>query len=151
MNKDYVFHINWESRHKEKYRVGFLAQLDEYFYLIMKSEENAKNAYNSGFVPIAGFKPEEVYRSQELFDFFKARILRKANSNPCEELEKTGAKSMVDSYFLEKVPDKVSNKYKTIILEAYELQEKKKMLQAESDAFTSENIVSAKDNGDIDI
>lgn len=151
MNKDYVFHIKWESRHRDQYRVGFLAQLDDYFYLVIKSEENAKNAYNSGFAPIAGFKPEEIYRSQELFDFFKSRILKKMSSNPCEELERTGAKSMVDSYFLEKVSDKVSNKYKSIILEAYELQEKRKTIPGESDIGASKNTMSEKDTGDIDI
>lgn len=151
MNKDYVFHIKWESRHKEQYRVGFLAQLDEYFYLIVKGPQNAENAYNSGFAPIAGFKTEEIYRSQELFDFFKARILRKTSSNPCAELETTRAKSMVDSYSLEKVSDKIVPKYKKIILEAYELQEKRKIIQGENDIGTSKNTMSEKDTGDIDI
>ena len=50
MNKDYVFHVNWEDRHKQTYRVGFLAQLDEYFYLIIKDQENAQTAYNNGFI-----------------------------------------------------------------------------------------------------
>jgi len=131
MNKDYIFHINWEDRHKQLYRVGFLAQLDEYFYLIIKDEENAKMAYNNGFIGIPGFKPEEVYRSQELFDFFKNRILQKKGSNPCEELVQTKAKSMIDSYSLEKVQDGVSRKYREILLDAYELQNKKKKMQEE--------------------
>jgi len=131
MNKDYVFHINWEDRHKQLYRVGFLAQLDEYFYLIIKDQENAQIAYNNGFIGLPGFKVEEVYRSQELYDFFKSRILHKTGLDPCEELAETKAKSMIDSYSLEKIPDKVAKKYKAIILEAYELQEKKKKMQEE--------------------
>lgn len=139
MNKDYVFHINWEDRHKQLYRVGFLAQLDEYFYLIIKDQENAQTAYNSGFIGIPGFKVEEVYRSQELFDFFKSRILQKTGSNPCEELAETRAKSMIDSYSLEQIPDGVAKKYKAILLDAYELQEKKKKLQEERVVEGTEN------------
>lgn len=129
MNKDYVFHINWEDRHKLSYRVGILAQLDEYFYVIIKDQENAQMAYKNGFIGIPGFKVEEVYRSQELFDFFKSRVLHKNAQNPCEELVSTGAKSMIDSFSVEKIPDKVIPKYKGIILRAYELQQKKEQLQ----------------------
>lgn len=147
MNKDYVFHVNWEDRHKQTYRVGFLAQLDEYFYLIIKDQENAQIAYNNGFIGIPGFKVEEVYRSQELFDFFKSRILQKVGKNPCEELAETRAKSMIDSYSVEKIPDGVARKYKAIILDAYELQEKKKKIQEENSI--EEPIKSnKKDDGD---
>jgi len=148
MNKDYVFHINWEDRHKQLYRVGFLAQLDEYFYLIIKDQENAKTAYNNGFISIPGFKVEEVYRSQELFDFFKSRILQKKGSNPCEELAETKAKSMIDSYSVEKIPDGVARKYKTILLDAYELQEKKKKIQEENAIEESTNRNKKDDGGE---
>jgi len=131
MNKDYVFHVKWEDRHKQLHRVGFLAQLDEYFYLIIKDEETAETAYKNGFIGIPGFKQEEVYRSKELFDFFKSRILQKTGSNLCEELASTGAKSMIDSYSVEKVSDKIAQKYRGIIIDTYELQEKKKILQEE--------------------
>lgn len=130
-NKDYVFHINWEDRYKQLYRVGFLAQLDESYYIVIKNKSDAKGAYDSGFIGVPGFKVEEIYKSDELFDFFKSRILQKSNSNPCEELAETGAKSMVDSYSLKKVSDKLSIRYKTIILDAYELQEKKKKIEVE--------------------
>lgn len=133
MNKDYIFYINWEDRHKQLYRVGFLAQLDQYFYLVMKDKENVKVAYDNGFIGIPGFKPEEVYRSQELFDFFKSRILQKSDLNPCEELAKTGAKSMIDSYSVEKVTDIAATRYKTILIDAYELQEKKKKVKEENE------------------
>ena len=128
-NKDYVFHINWEDRHKQSYKVGILAQLDEMFYLVIKDKEKAETAYSKGFIGIPGFRQEEIYRSHELFDFFKNRILQKNDQNPCEELAVTKAKSMVDSYWAEKVPDKVTKKYRKIILEAYDLQEKKKMAE----------------------
>jgi len=133
MNKDYVFHINWEDRHKQSYKVGILAQLDEQFYLVIKDKEKAETAYSRGFIGIPGFRQEEVYRSHELFDFFKNRILQKNDQNPCEELAATKAKSMVDSYWVEKIPDKVTKKYRKIILEAYDLQEKKKMAKEEND------------------
>lgn len=129
INKDYVFHINWEDRYKRLYRVGILAQLDEYFYLILKDEKKNQTAYNNGFIGIPGFKLEEVYRSKELFDFFKSRILEKTGVNSCEELALTGAKSMVDSYSVEKISDRIAKKYKKIVLDTYELQDKKKQLE----------------------
>ena len=148
MNKDYVFHINWEDRHKQSYRVGFLAQLDGYFYLIIKDQENAQTAYSNGFMAIPGLKVEEIYRSQELFDFFKNRILQKKGANPCEELAETGAKSMIDSYSLEKIPDGVARKYKAILLDAYELQEKKKCIQEEKKVEESTKSNKNDDDGE---
>lgn len=129
MNKDYVFNINWEDEEKQLHRIGFLAQLDGSFYLIIKNEENAKIAYDNGFIGIPGFKLQEVYKSEELFDFFKNRILQKSNSNPCEELAETGAKSMVDNYSVSQISDKISLKYKKLILAAYDLQEQKANIQ----------------------
>ena len=143
-NKDYVFHINWEDRHKLSYRVGFLAQLDEYFYIVIKDQENAQMAYKNGFIGIPGFKTEEVYRSQELFDFFKSRVLHQNGQNPCEELASTRAKSMIDSFSVEKVQDKVVPKYKRIILEAYKLQQKKLQLQEAKESQKNEDIKDEK-------
>ena len=125
MNKDYVFHVNWEDRHKQSYRIGILAQLDEAFYLVIKDERNAKLAYDNGFAGIPGFKAEEVYMSgTKLFDFFERRILEKEATKQCEELARTCGVSMVDSFSVEIISDKLSEKYKRIILEAYELQQR---------------------------
>ena len=55
MSKDYVFHVNWEDRYKQPYRVGILAQIDNIFYLILKNEESAKAAYNSGYDGVPGY------------------------------------------------------------------------------------------------
>ena len=132
-NKDYVFYINWEDRHKQTYRIGFLAQLDESFYLIIKNEEKAQIAYKNGFIGLPGFKSEEVYKSRELFDFFKSRILQKSSSTPCEELATTGAKSMIDSFSVEKLSDKLAQNYKNIILEMYDLQTRKVQIQEQKE------------------
>ena len=126
MNRDYVFHINWDDRYKNSYRVGFLAELDEYFYLIIRDEKRAETAYKNGFDGIPGIKPEEIYRSRELFDFFKSRISEGARKkNPSEELAKSNAISMIDSFSVEAVPERITQKYKEIILRTYELQLKK--------------------------
>lgn len=138
MNKDYIFHVNWEDRYKHSYRVGILAEIDEAFYLAIKNEEDATLAYKSGFIGIPGFKTEEVYKSQELFDFFKKRILETTKGNESEELAKSKAVSMIDSFSVEKVSEKLSQKYKKIILEAYELQKKKESLKEEKRADSDE-------------
>ena len=127
MNKDYVFSINWEDRFKNVHKIGVLAQLDEEFYLIVKDNKKAYKAHENGFDGLPGFKAEKVYKSQELFDFFKNRVLRTANMNYCEELRKTGAKSMIDSFSVEEMPEEVIKEKKSKILKAYDLQEKMKI------------------------
>lgn len=132
MNKDYVFHINWNDRYRNSYRIGFLAELDEYFYLIIKDEKKAETAYKKGFLGIPGFKSEEVYKSRELFDFFKSRISEGARKkNPSEELAKNKGVSMIDSFSVEQVPERIAKKYKEIILRTSELQERKAQLENE--------------------
>ena len=132
MNKDYVFHVNWEDRYRNSYRIGFLAELDECFYLIIRDKVRAETAYKNGFVGIPGFKAEEVYKSRELFDFFKSRIHEDArNKNPSEELVKSRAISMIDSFSVEQAPERAIPKYKEIILKTYELQQKKEQIEEE--------------------
>lgn len=132
MSKDYIFHINWDDRYKNSYRIGFLAEIEDYFYLVIKDEKKAERAYKNGFVGIPGLKTEEIYRSKELFDFFKSRISEGARKkNPSEELARSKAISMIDSFSVEEVPERMTKKYKEIILRTYELQSKKTQLQEE--------------------
>ena len=123
-NREYIFYINWEDTEKNPYRVGFLAQLESEYYFIISDQKNAEAAYERGFIGIPGFNAGEIYKSSELFDFFKSRVLDKKSENPCEELSQTKGVSMVDSFSLEEVSDKMLNKYKVSILETYEMQEK---------------------------
>jgi len=147
MNKDYVFHINWEDRYKQPYKVGILAQIDNIFYLILKNEESAKAAYNSGYDGVPGFKADEVYTSEKkLFDFFERRVLEKDPEKQCEELSKTGGVSMVDSFSVEKISERLSEKYKKIVLEAYALQLlKNKMHEQEVETQQKDNRESDSD------
>lgn len=131
MSKDYVFKINWKDRHKDLHDIGVLAQLNNEFYLVVKSEDNAKKAYEMGFRGIPGFKTDEVYKSNELFDFFQNRVLKGPNVNFCEELEKTGGISMIDSFSVEKMPYRSVEKYKKMIKEIYGLQEAFKNVKKE--------------------
>ena len=144
MSKDYVFHINWADRHKQPYRVGILAQIDNVFYLILKNEENAKTAYNNGYDGVPGFKSDEVYISEKkLFDFFERRVLENNPEKQCEELSQTGGFSMVDSFSVEKISDKLSERYKKIVLEAYALQlQKNKMCEQEKQTQPKTDIES---------
>ena len=124
MYKDYIFHVNWEDRLKTIHEIGVLAKIDKYFYFIVKDEKNASKAYTNGFNGVPGFKPNRVYKSEELFDFFKFRVFKTANVNYCEELRKTKGKSMTDSFLVDEIPEEEIQKNKIKILEAYELQEK---------------------------
>ena len=128
-NKDYVFYLNWEDNQDNPLRVGYLARIEEAYYLLISNEKNAESAYERGFIGIPGFKAGEIYRSQELFDFFKNRVLDKQSPNPCEELARTKGKSMIDSFSLEQASEIMLDKHKRTLLEAYEKQEKLKKVK----------------------
>ena len=141
MNNDYIFHVNWEDRYKQSYKVGILAQLDNFFYLILKDKNKAETAYKNGFVGISGFKAEEIYRSRELFDFFQCRIVETNKKYQCKELAESRAVSMTDSFSVDEIPEGSVPKYKEIILKAYELQTKKSEIKNKN-----ENIKNNKSN-----
>jgi len=144
-SKDYVFQINWEDRLKNSYVIGILAQIEKEFYLVFKDKKDIETAYKQGYIGIPGFNVEEVYKSQELFDFFKNRILQTAQANPCEELAKTRGVSMVDSFFVDPVPERIVPKYRQIILDAYEIQKRK--IQIKDEKQLEETNVSTKKEG----
>ena len=129
MNKDYVFRVNWEDRHKNIYVIGILAKIEDSFYLVFKDEKHIETAYKQGYIGIPGFNVEEIYKSQELFDFFKSRILQTNKSNPCEELARSRGISMIDSFSVDQLSERMIPKYREIILEAYDIQAKKVALQ----------------------
>lgn len=118
MIKDYVFEVKWNE-----YVVGILAQIEKEYYLVFKDKEDIeKECIEKGYLGIPGFNVEEVYKSRELFDFFKTRILETAQSNACEELAKTRGVSMVDSFTVDPVPEKMISRYKQKVLDAYDIQ-----------------------------
>ena len=121
--KDYFFYINWEDSEMNKYRIGLLAKIGNYYYLKMKSKKNSSIAYQKGCIGITGFQNERVYKSEELFDFFKNRIFNTQSNNLCEELKITSARTMTDSFWVEEIPEKLSEKFKKVILDMYENQE----------------------------
>lgn len=142
MSKDYVFHFNWADKNKKLYRVGILAQIDDFFYFIIRDKERAERAYKNGFIGVSGFKPEEIYKSKELFDFFKSRVSENARkTNPCEELVKNRGVSMIDSFSVEEVPERTVKKYSEIILKTHELQTKKLNLKEKSDEQPTNKVV----------
>lgn len=132
---DYIFYLNWEDRMKNIRKVGYLANIDQEFYLLVSGEENATTAYANGFIGIPGFRSGEVYKSLELFSFFKNRILNKDSDDPCKELLKNEGKSMIDSFSIEKVPEMLAEKQKEALLKAYEIQEEKKKIQRKKAAI----------------
>lgn len=128
-NRDYIFYLNWEDSISNIRKVGYLANIDKNFYLVISSEKNAQTAYANGFVGIPGFKPDEIYKSEELFDFFKNRISDKDSEDPCKELSKNEGKSMVDSFSLQEVPEILADKQRQVLLETYKKQEELKRLK----------------------
>ena len=131
-SQDYVFHLNWEDRYKNSFRVGILAEIDNIFYLVVREPKNAETAYSKGFVGIPGIKPGELYTSLELFDFFKSRILDKKSPNPCKELAISGGTLMTDSFSLEEINEKLKPKYTKSILKIKEISSKKNQLRPQN-------------------
>lgn len=129
-NRDYIFDVKWQDRHKEMYTVAMLAQIDKEYYFISSDSRHLQKAYKSGYVGIPGFKIGEVYKSSKLFDFFINRVLNKDSINPCEELVNTRGISMIDSFSVEEVSEEARvRKNKRNILEAYKIQEKRKNIK----------------------
>ena len=69
--QDYYFYIVWEDTEKNAYRIGILAQIDNQFYLKMNNSTNTSLAAKRGYIGIPGFQFDKIYKSSELFDFFK--------------------------------------------------------------------------------
>lgn len=130
-NKEYIFYLNWEDNMKNPRKVGFLAKIENEFYFVISNEKNAEAAYNNGFIGIPAFRSGQIYKSTELFDFFKNRIQNKKSEDPCAELAKSGGKSMIDSFFVEEVPELLADRQKQALLEAYQKQEELKALKNE--------------------
>ena len=120
--QDYYFYIVWEDTEKNAYRIGILAQIDGQFYLKMNNSTNTSLASKRGYIGIPGFQFDKIYKSSELFDFFKYRILDKKSNNPCEELLQNSGKSMVDSFSLEEMPNLLKPKCKEVMLELDKVQ-----------------------------
>lgn len=120
--QDYYFYIIWEDTEKNAYRIGILAQIDSQFYLKMNNSTNNSLAAKRGYIGIPGFQFDKIYKSSELFDFFKYRILDKKSNNPCEELLQNSGKSMVDSFSLEEIPNLLKPKCKEVMLELDKVQ-----------------------------
>lgn len=130
-NKDYIFYLNWDDSEKRNFRVGYLAQIEDDFYFVIRSKEQSgkesnPNPYDNGFIGVPGFRTGEIYKSNELFDFFKNRILDKNSKNPCKELSETRAISMIDSFYLEEFQGELADNQKRILIKAYEEQERLK-------------------------
>lgn len=121
--KDYFFYINWEDGELNKYKIGMLAKIGNYYYLKMNSKENSSSAYQKGCIGITGFQNERVYKSEELFDFFKNRVWNKKANNLCEELKLNSGRTMTDSFWLEEIPEKLGERFKKVILDMFHNQE----------------------------
>ena len=120
--QDYYFYIVWEDTEKNAYRIGILAQIDNQFYLKMNNSTNTSLAAKTRYIGIPGVQFDKIYKSSELFDFFKYRILDKKSNNPCEELLQNSGKSMVDSFSLEEMPNLLKPKCKEVMLELDKVQ-----------------------------
>lgn len=134
-NKNYIFYLNWADKEKNPFRVGFLAQIEKEFYLVIRDKEKTENdinettAYDNGFIGIPGFISGRIYKSEELFEFFKNRLLDKKSNDPCQELAQTKGISMIDSFYVEEVSEIVLDKYAEALVEAYAKQEELKKLK----------------------
>lgn len=120
--QDYFFYIIWEDSNNNSYKIGILAQIDGDFYLKMNNSNASALAFSKGCIGLPGFQLDKIYKSSQLFDFFKYRILDKKSDNPCKELLQNSGKSMVDSFSLEEIPNLLKPKCKQLILEMDKIQ-----------------------------
>ena len=120
-----VLNFNWEDSNKIPYNIGMLAQDGEDFYIALKPLSRVRRAYANGYRGVPGFKPE-IYKSGTMFDFFIRRLEDQKTLDPMEDLKRSGAKSMIDSFYLQ---DNIDESHKELCVEqikaAYEIQQKK--------------------------
>ena len=45
LEKDYLFHINWEDQSKNFHRVGFLAKISQNYYFVVTNDNQLTSAY----------------------------------------------------------------------------------------------------------
>lgn len=120
--KKYIFHIKYRD-----IKIGCLAYVEGNFYLALD-----KDSEEAGVCFIPAFELDEIYKSTELFNFFKNRIDTKNSVDTYEALTQYAGTVGRDNYSLEELPDRlVENKIQTL-LEAYEIQEKKRKIQSEN-------------------
>lgn len=123
-NKEYMFYINWKDRNNNSWQVGYLGEIEEEYYLLIKDLKRAPKAYSSGFIGIPGFLEGRVYRSPELFDFFKNRVLDKKSEEPLSELFRTKGVSNIDSFSVEVVPEELVPDKQEELKAAYQMQQR---------------------------
>lgn len=129
-SREYICYLNWEDNMKNIRKVGYFAYIQQNFYLLVSGRETAKTAYENGFIGIPAIRPDEIYRSPELFNFFRNRILNKDSKDLCGELLENEGKSRIDSFSLEEVPEILADRQKQTLLEAYKKQEELKQLKS---------------------
>ena len=129
-NKDYYFYINWEDDKRNLYRIGILARIDDIYY--MKTQqiggEKERDASSHGYNGIPGFVNGNLYKSEkELFDFFKERVYLEKNDQTdiMEELNKTGGKTLRDSFSLEEMPERLKENCKEVLQQLAQQQDKR--------------------------
>ena len=122
--EDYIFYLKWEDR-----KVGYFARIEENFYLLISKMDNAKSAYESGFIGLPGFVPGQIYKTPELFEFFKNRIEDEKSGDVYSELIKYNGTSHIDSFSLEEVSELLEEKQKEALKVAYKHQEKLKRIK----------------------
>lgn len=140
-NKEYMFYINWKDRNNNSWQVGYLGEIEEEYYLLIKEEKRAPKAYSSGFIGIPGFLEGRVYRSPELFDFFKNRVLDKKSDKPLSELFKTKGVSNIDSFSVEIVPEELVHKKQEDLKLLYQMQQRLNLIRS------SRNKVAKREKG----
>ena len=107
--------LKWKSNLGNIYNLGTLSKEKEYIFEI--NEEELKKAIQDGCMGIGNFSLlNKIEKSNELFDFFKYRIVGKDSSrveiflkryglkeyDDMKILEITGARSVNDRYWLER-------------------------------------------------
>lgn len=83
-------YLKWKDVNKKVYTIATLYRHEGYYYLMIQKEEMEK-AKNNGCSGIGNINTNEAgYKSKELFDFFKNRIVSKDNEAIDEILKEYG-------------------------------------------------------------
>lgn len=117
MTEDYYFNIIWKDGFEKNHNVGILARINNVYYLMgRKIEKDEGTLFFRGIPPFNDFK---LHKSNELFSFFKMKILAnggESNEDSCKLLEERLGKNHIDSYSVEKIEDEeLQEQFKSLI------------------------------------
>lgn len=112
---DNYFWIKWKENN-----IGILIRMNNTYYTRFQIKHLSNENIDENIVKQTSFKPNVLYRNNELFDFFKRRLRIEKDEDVFDRIRKTGAKRPTDNFWLEEMNEKEKKHFEELIKEIAE-------------------------------